>query len=192
MKKSLLALMVASSMLVGCASTSDVDHKVLGNELSQVEYVAIPVVEIEKIRTPIHTIFQSSKVVYETYMEKAEANRDYHQFMSVTKGKSEEEIKAIYADLSPEGKKNVDAFADANEDITKEIVSLGTDLFMQQELFSALSHKSMLASSGMSIFDIPSALSAVGDTYNEIDYLMGTVGHVYKLSATMEALRTAT
>ncbi len=192
MKKNLLALVVATSILGGCASTSsDTDYKDLGNKLSEVEYVVLPVVSIEQIRTPIHTIFSSSKIVFETYMTKAEGNKDYHTFLALTRNKSDEEIKAIYAEQSQEAKSNIKAFENSNEDITEEIVSLVADLFSQQELFSQLSHKSLFVSSGMSMFEIPSALDAIVDTYNEIDYLMGTVGHIYKLSSVMDSMNKA-
>jgi len=192
MKKSLLALVVATSILGGCASTSsDTDYKDLGNKLGEVEYVTVPVASIEQVRAPIHTIFSSSKVIFETYMKKAESNKDYNTFMAMTRDKSDEEIVDMYEALTPEAKSNINDFQNSNTEITSEVVNLGTNLFAQQEIFSQLDHKSLFVGSGMSMFDIPSALDAVGNTYNEIDYLMGTVGHIYKLSSVMDAMNNA-
>ena len=191
MKKSLLAIALTAALLGGCASTDGSNYMAEGDEVSKVEYVVTPITALEKVRMPIRSLFDAGKGIYDDYMTKALSNKDYHTFLKMTEGQSEEELKNTFNSLPPESQKNITDFDSANGEITGKLIGLGLELAGQKELFASLDPKSMLMEAGVNFMELPAALGAIKNTYNELDYLTGTISQVKIVSDTLTAMKLA-
>jgi hypothetical protein len=182
MKKTLIALALSTVILGGCVSTSNevTDYAVVGNEIAEQAYQASSITELEKLRMPIKDTFSAAKGIYGTYMAKVEQSPAYHNYLTATQGKSEDEIKAIRADLKPEDLKSIAAFEEANTDILLEVGELALKLYAYSELFS--SFNAVAAITQLEFSKMSQEQDNLDYTVNQLDYLMETIGHIYKLS----------
>lgn len=191
MKKTLLAITLSTALLSGCMTTQSSDFVEQGNQLSNIEYAATPSPALESIRMPVHSLFTAGKGIYDTYLAKAQNNKDFQTFLKFSEGKSEEEITAHFNSLPTESQKNITDFDNANGEITKKLINLGGELLVQQTAFASVDYKNLLKEAGVSFLKMPNAIGAITDTTNELSYLSGTIGQVTKISNTLEAMSTA-
>ncbi|MCG9565461.1 hypothetical protein [Vibrio chagasii] len=121
MKKTLLTMVLAASMVSGCSmiggqetvSYEDLKHE--GAELAVRSngdnYVPSVVKEAEVARIAVNTAFLASKPVYERYTEELLATPALGNYFSAVEAvDSEEEKRAIYDSLTEEDKKVVDNY----------------------------------------------------------------------------------
>ncbi|NOH34678.1 hypothetical protein [Vibrio chagasii] len=121
MKKTLLTMVLAASMLSGCSmiggqetvSYEDLKHE--GAELAirsnGDNYVPSIVKEAEVARIAVNTAFLASKPAYERYTEELLATPALGNYFSAVEAvDSEEEKRAIYDSLTEEDKKVVDNY----------------------------------------------------------------------------------
>ena len=182
MKKTLIALALSTAILGGCVSTSSEpeDYSVVGNEISQLEYQVSSIIELEKLRMPIEDTFSAAKEIYDTYMAKVEQSPAYNNYVTATQGKDEDEIKAIRAALTEEDLKSIAAFEEANSDILLEVGKLALKLYAYSELFNSFS--ATAAISQLDFSKMGQEKDNLAYTVDQLDYLMGTIGHIYTLS----------
>ncbi len=182
MKKTLIALALSTAILGGCVSTSSEpeDYSVVGNEISQIAYQHSSITDLEKLRMPINETFNAAKEIYDTYMAKVEQSPTYHNYLQATQGKDEDEIKAIRAKLTKEDLKSIAAFENANSDIILEIGALTLKLYVINEAFT--SFNAMSSISQLDFSKMGQEKDNLSYTADQLDYLMGTIGHIYTLS----------
>jgi hypothetical protein len=180
MKKTLIALALSTAMLGGCVSTEPTDYSALGNEIAQQKYTNSVISDLEKIRLPINETFGSAKEIYDTYMAKVEQSPAYSNYMKATEGKSTEEIQEIHDNLTEEDRKSIATFEEANSGILMEIGELTVKLYAYVELIGNFNATAAIAQVGFS--DMGQEKDNVSYTYDQIDYLSSTIGHIYKLS----------
>lgn len=191
MKKTLLAITLSTALLSGCMTTEGSSFKEQGEQYSNVEYVVTPSPALESIRMPVRSLFDAGKGIYDTYLARAQGNKDFQTFLSASEGKSEDEIKALFNSLPAASQKNITKFESANGDITKKLVGLGAQLLTQQAAFANVNYKNLLVEAGVSFLKMPNAMGAIKDTTNELSYLSGTIGQVKKISDTLDAMSVA-
>lgn len=121
MKKTVLAMVLAATMVSGCSmiggseTVSYEDLREQGNVLllasNEAGYKASDIQQLEAIRLVVNTAFLTAKPVYERYIDELMATPDLNNYFSAVEAmETEEEKRAVYDALNPEQKKIVDEF----------------------------------------------------------------------------------
>jgi phosphomevalonate kinase len=187
MKKTLIALALSTAILGGCVSTTVDDYKLTGETIQQQGYQHSKIVELEKLRMPINETFEASKEIYDTYMTKVEQSPAYHNYMTATQGKSDDEITAIRQQLTAEDKKTIADFEEANSDILKEIGELALKIVAMNKMFGGFNATAAIMQ--VSFTEMGHEKDVLSYTIDQLDYLSGTIGHIYQLSSIDDANR---
>ncbi|MFT7005637.1 MAG: hypothetical protein ACJAXJ_000136 [Colwellia sp.] len=182
MKKTLIALTLSTVLLGGCVSTGEkVDYANVGNEIAGQKYQASAITDLEKIRMPIEATFTAAQGIYNSYMAKVEQSPAYNNYLQATAGKDEDEIKAIRAKLTEEDLKSIADFEESNSNIISEMMELAVKLYAMNETF--LGFNAMGAIMQVDFNKMGEEKDGLSYTVDQLDYLMGTIGHIYKLSS---------
>lgn len=181
MKKTLIALTLSTVLLGGCVSTGEeVDYANVGNEIAEQKYQASAITDLEKIRMPVEATFTAAQGIYNSYMAKVAQSPAYNNYVQATAGKDEDEIKAIRAKLTEEDLKSIADFEESNSKIISEIMELAVKLYAINEMF--LDFNAMGAIMQVDFNKMGEEKDGLSYTVDQLDYLMGTIGHIYKLS----------
>lgn len=191
MKKTLLAMALAVSMVSGCSMISGSDQvsyeelqkegNVLLEQSNEAGYKASNVQELEAIRLLVNSAFLASKPAYERYTEELLKTPELgNYFAAVEAVDSEEEKRAIYDGLPSEQKKIVDDFNKSS--IGNEIMSGLKDaslvVLKNSAVFLEADTTSMLADIDFS--KLMDEKDAVSFTAEQVTYLDKTVVSAYK------------
>ncbi len=191
MKKTLLAMALAVSMVSGCSMIGGSDQvsyeelqkegNVLLEQSNEAGYKASNVQELEAIRLLVNSAFLASKPAYERYTEELLKTPELgNYFAAVEAVDSEEEKRAIYDGLPSEQKKIVDDFNKSS--IGNEIMSGLKDaslvVLKNSAVFLETDTTSMLADIDFS--KLMDEKDAVSFTAEQVTYLDKTVVSAYK------------
>tara|TARA_R110000737_G_scaffold343316_1_gene369152 strand:+ start:212 stop:784 length:573 start_codon:yes stop_codon:yes gene_type:complete len=178
---------IAAVSLAFTVSASDLLKD--GKKMLKDGYDSTGVPAVEEVRMPIHSTFKASVEIYEQYHKKAFANAAYQNFYKSVEGKDEAEVKDIFNALSKENQAEIMKVNEANDEISSSIGTLLTELLIQQLAFKNMNMTSVL--SGLSMWDMPSALGAFKGTGSELLFINDSIGEIYRISEILEAQQTA-
>jgi hypothetical protein len=176
-----LVFMVAMSSAFASSIEARLDE---GKKMLKDKYVSTGVVDVEKIRLPINTLFKTSVEMFDGYYTKAFSNSDYNNFYASVEGKSDEEIEQTYALLSPEMQQKIQIVIDANSDMNDSMVGLVLEIVAQKELLGSISPTSALSS--LSMWDMPKALKAFTRSGEEVSFIYSSVVEINRINAILD------
>jgi hypothetical protein len=202
MKKTLLAMALAASMVSGCSmiggqeTVSYEDLKREGAELavrsSGDNYVPSIVKEAEVARIAVNTAFLASKPAYERYTEELLATPALgNYFSAVEVADSEEEKRAIYDALTDEDKKVVDdymassVFAEVIEGLKESALPATKSILT----FMEMDQTELLA--GIEFSALPAEKDKFELTADQVLYLNETVVSAYENYQVISAFSSA-
>lgn len=186
-KKALLVLIV--SVIFFNSNAQAKDYSEAGKKLLKNGFESTGIAEVEKYRMPIRTTFEAAYEIYMSYNKKAFASKEYNSFYKFAEGKNEKEIKAEFDKLPNETQVKIKEAESANSEISSSIGKLLLNFTSQNLAFQEVDTKSALGSLGM--FKMPSALSAVGDTFNEVEFILDSVGEIHRVSEMLSRWESA-
>ena len=202
MKKTILAVALAASMVSGCSlipgneAHSYAELQAEGQALllasNEEGYSASGIQDLEKIRLGVNSVFLIAEPIYERYTETLMNTTELGQFMAATEAAdSEENKKAVYDNLTPEAKAKVDDFL--NSSMAKEIMAGLGDvvpvLLKNSAVFLEVNSASILTQ--VDFGDLKAEKDRFAHTYDQLAYLDTTLVSAYKNYQVVSAFSTA-
>ena len=190
MKKTILASSLAIALLSGCMMTGTSEHasyKELQKEgerlmlsSSAEGYSPTGVHDLEMVRLAVNSGFLIALPIYERYTEELLNTPELGNFFAATENvETEEEKKAIYDSLSPEGKKIIDDYLSSSvvQEMMKGIGEVVGVLLKNSASFLAVNSPSVLAEVDWT--DLIGEKNRIAHTYDQIAYLDETIVSAY-------------
>ncbi|MCG7587994.1 hypothetical protein [Photobacterium sp. OFAV2-7] len=190
MKKTLLAAIIAASMVSGCSMITDSEKvsyaelQTTGTELAERSnadnYQPSSIKEAEVLRIAVNTAFYAAKPAYERYTEELLATPAVGNYFSAVESvDSEEEKKAVYDALSEENKKAVDKFMASSvfDEVIGGLKEAAVPAMKSATSFLALDTTSLLADINFS--ELPAEKDKFALTAEQLEYLDKTVVSAY-------------
>ncbi|MBB1312928.1 hypothetical protein [Aliivibrio sp. SR45-2] len=213
MKKTVLAMILAATMVSGCSmiggsdTASYTDLRAEGDALYEESKPAVrddegnviekgyqvsDVAQLEAIRLLVNSAFLSAKPAYERYTNELLATPELGNYFSAVEAKdTEEEKRAVYDSLSPEMKLKVDDFN--NSSVSDEIMSGLKDAALVALENSAVFLKSDTTAmlSDVDFTKLMGEKEAVSLTAEQIVYMDKTVVSAYENYRIISAFSSA-
>ena len=202
MKKTILAVTLAASLLSGCSA-------IMGNEARSYDelkaegqalllasneegYSPSNIKSLEVARLGVNSVFLIAEPVYERYIETLLTTPEVGNFMAATEAaESEEEKKAIYDALSDENKIIIHEYL--NSSLTKEAMKGAKEVTgvikKNSAAFLALDTKSLL--SQVSFADLATEKGHITHTKDQLAYLDTTLVSAYQNYKVVSAFSNA-
>ncbi len=202
MKKTLLAMVFATSMVSGCSmiggqeAVSYEDLRNEGTELYAVSntegYQPSTVQELEVARFSVNTAFLAAKPVYERYTDELLSTPELGNYFAATEAaETEEEKLAIYEALTPEQKETVDNFMESSiaDEMMSGLGEAATVALSNASHFLALDTTSMI--SGVEFSQLMAETDLIETTIEQVDYLDSTIVSAYQNYKIISAFNSA-
>ena len=202
MKKTLLAMTLAASMISGCSMIGGADtvsYDELKKEgdalLLQSDtngYKASTVAELEVARLVVNSAFLASKPAYDRYTEELLATPALgNYFAAVEAVESEEEKRKIYDELLPKNKKIVDDFnkSSISEEVMSGLADASIVVLKSSAAFLLLDTTSML--SDVEFSEMMGEKDNVSLTMEQISYMDSTIVSAYENHKIVSAFSSA-
>lgn len=202
MKKTILAVALAASMVSGCSSImgnetrSYAELKTEGQTLllasNEEGYSPSGILDLEKTRLSINSVFLIAEPIYERYTETLMNTPEIGNFMAATEAaETEAEKKAIYDSLTPEAKSKVDEYV--NSSMAKEIMNGAAEaakvILTNSTLFLQVNTASILKQ--VDFTDLIAEKNRISHTYDQLAYLDSTLVSAYKNYQVISAFSNA-
>lgn len=191
MKKTILAVALAASMVSGCSmiagkeTRSYAELQTEGQALllasNEEGYSASGIQDLEKIRLGVNSVFLIAEPMYERYTEKLINTPELGNFMAATEAaESEEEKKAIYDALTPEMKVKVDKYVNSSvmKDVMKSAGEVAKVILKNSAVFLEMNTTSILTQ--IDFTDLMAERERIAHTYNQLAYLDTTLVSAYE------------
>lgn len=201
MKKTLLAVVLAASMVSGCSmfgqetlSYSELTQQ--GSELAirsnGENYVPSVVKEAEIARIAVNTAFHASKPAYERYTESLLAEPAVNNYFAAVEAvDSEEEKRAIYDSLTAEDKKLVDEFTSSPvfDGVMEGLKNAAEPALKSILLFTSMDSSSLLK--GVEFAALLTEKEKIALTAEQVLYMSNTVVSAYENYQIISAFNSA-
>lgn len=202
MKKTLLAMALAASMVSGCSmigGQDTVSYENLKHEGAELairsnseNYTPSIVKEAEVARIAVNTAFLASKPAYERYTEELLATPALgNYFSAVEAADSEEEKRAIYDSLTEENKKIVDNYLASSvfEEVIEGLKNAALPATKSIVTFMAMDQTELLA--GVEFAALMTEKDKLELTADQILYMNETVVSAYENYQIISAFSSA-
>lgn len=202
MKKTLLAIVVATSIISGCAgigSQDTVSYEELRKDGAELmvnseagKYQPSLIKEMEVARLAINSAFLASKPVYERYTEELMNTAELGNFFAATEAAdSEEDKRAIYDALPAESKVKVDDFlaSSVTKEMMKGLGDAAETALVNIAVFNDMDTKEMLT--GVEFSRLLDEKDLLSHTLDQVSYINSTVVSAYKNYKQVSAFKAA-
>lgn len=187
MKKTLLAAIIAASMVSGCSMLGATEQtpaqlNAKSQELAAQEYTESSIQPVEQVRMAVNSLFKESTPIYADYTKHVDTNKVGGQVSSALMMKeTDEERDAFLADLKANKTDDYNAYIAFINDkymdsIYKRALKVGAEIAVQTMAFSEIDQTSLLGQIDFS------------ELGNEKDKLVLTADQVMMLNDTVYSL----